>query len=439
MTEDDIDSIFATNVKGCMLTVKSCHLERSGGRVSRDPHELDHRPPTGFPGGLTTGLRRGSAFSARPASSFAPSIDQRRHAGNVVSEGLEDLGEDYLAEMTCRSRSAASARWRRSVAALFLATDEAHAGQTSSWTAARRSPNRWPRSRRCKWPLRAGMAALGPAPPRCETACDRDRVRKAASGERLGAERELAVRLGVSRSTLRATLDSLEEAGVVHRVRGRSGGIRLPAARRARPQRPHGAARLLCAVRVPVGCPRARPAPSRPARPAAALSLDPDELARGLPSPAGRAISPTGASPLPGRPLPARPLARGLDLRPAPGRLRAPRRRSRGADRGRGRNGGRCPRARGACRRSPDLDRARPGRPTGWRSSTRATLADRVRIIARVRGRDASPLGAAVEVAAPWTRRYCARGQSHLISRDMPTHRRWDVDIEPVQPSSRAT
>lgn len=44
-------------------------------------------------------------------------------------------------------------------------------------------------------------------------------------GERLGAERELAARLGVSRSTLRAALDALETAGVVHRVRGRSGGI----------------------------------------------------------------------------------------------------------------------------------------------------------------------------------------------------------------------
>jgi len=36
MTEEDIDSIFATNVKGCMLTVKACvpYLDRSGhGRV----------------------------------------------------------------------------------------------------------------------------------------------------------------------------------------------------------------------------------------------------------------------------------------------------------------------------------------------------------------------------------------------------------------------
>ncbi len=72
----------------------------------------------------------------------------------------------------------------------------------------------------------AGSAVLGPA-----AAGLRDRLLaeiadgKAAPGERLGAERELAARLGVSRSTLRAALDALEAAGVVHRVRGRSGGI----------------------------------------------------------------------------------------------------------------------------------------------------------------------------------------------------------------------
>ena len=46
-------------------------------------------------------------------------------------------------------------------------------------------------------------------------------------GERLGAERDLAERLGVSRSTLRQALASLESAGIVRRVSGRSGGIFL--------------------------------------------------------------------------------------------------------------------------------------------------------------------------------------------------------------------
>jgi GntR family transcriptional regulator len=44
-------------------------------------------------------------------------------------------------------------------------------------------------------------------------------------GERLGAERELAERLGVSRSTIRAALADLERNGVVRRARGRGGGI----------------------------------------------------------------------------------------------------------------------------------------------------------------------------------------------------------------------
>lgn len=43
-------------------------------------------------------------------------------------------------------------------------------------------------------------------------------------GERLGSERALAARYGVTRSTLRLALDSLERAGVIRRVPGRGGG-----------------------------------------------------------------------------------------------------------------------------------------------------------------------------------------------------------------------
>ena len=60
----------------------------------------------------------------------------------------------------------------------------------------------------------------------------RDRLKAAVEaaqpGARLGTERELAERLGVARSTVRAALADLERNGVVRRVRGRAGGIFVP-------------------------------------------------------------------------------------------------------------------------------------------------------------------------------------------------------------------
>lgn len=50
-------------------------------------------------------------------------------------------------------------------------------------------------------------------------------------GQKLGAERELAVKLGVSRSTLRQALASLETAGIVRRVPGRGGGTFIASAK----------------------------------------------------------------------------------------------------------------------------------------------------------------------------------------------------------------
>ena len=44
-------------------------------------------------------------------------------------------------------------------------------------------------------------------------------------GAKLGSERDLAERYGTSRSSLRQVLAALEEAGLVHRVIGRAGGI----------------------------------------------------------------------------------------------------------------------------------------------------------------------------------------------------------------------
>ncbi len=76
-------------------------------------------------------------------------------------------------------------------------------------------------NRGSQFPLSLGPAAVAV----------RDRLLKEISsgelapGQRLGAEREIAERLGVSRSTVRAALAELARSGAIRRARGRAGGI----------------------------------------------------------------------------------------------------------------------------------------------------------------------------------------------------------------------
>jgi 3-oxoacyl-[acyl-carrier protein] reductase len=131
MTEADIDTIFATNVKGTMLAVKAAiaPLARSGhGRVVITSSITG--PITGFPGWSHYGATKAAQLGFLRTAA----IELARHSitinavlpGNIATEGLADLGEDYIRTME------ASIPLRRlgSVAdignaALFFASDEA--------------------------------------------------------------------------------------------------------------------------------------------------------------------------------------------------------------------------------------------------------------------------------------------------------------------------
>jgi 3-oxoacyl-[acyl-carrier protein] reductase len=131
MTADDIDAIFATNVKGMMLAVKAAApaLAQSGrGRVIITSSITG--PITGYPGwshyGATKSAQLGFLHTA--AIELAPRGITMNAVlpGNIETEGLAELGPEY------RSRMEASIPQGRlgtgadiGNAALFLATDEA--------------------------------------------------------------------------------------------------------------------------------------------------------------------------------------------------------------------------------------------------------------------------------------------------------------------------
>jgi 3-oxoacyl-[acyl-carrier protein] reductase len=131
MTADDIDMIFATNVKGMMLTVKAAApaLARSGhGRVVVTSSITG--PITGYPGwshyGATKaaqlGFLRTAAIELAPAGITINAV----LPGNIETEGLEELGPEYRQRMEAsipQGRLGTGADIGH--AALFLATDEA--------------------------------------------------------------------------------------------------------------------------------------------------------------------------------------------------------------------------------------------------------------------------------------------------------------------------
>jgi 3-oxoacyl-[acyl-carrier protein] reductase len=131
MSEQDIDDIFAINVKGTMLSVKAClpALERSGhGRVILTSSITG--PITGFPGWSHYGATKAAqlGFLRTAAIELAPKgiTINAVMPGNIETEGLDELGPEY------REKMEGSIPQRRlgtvqdiGFAALYFATDEA--------------------------------------------------------------------------------------------------------------------------------------------------------------------------------------------------------------------------------------------------------------------------------------------------------------------------
>jgi 3-oxoacyl-[acyl-carrier protein] reductase len=131
MTEDVLDQVLGVNLKGTVFSVQAClpALQRSGhGRVILTSSITG--PITGYPGWTGYGASKAGqlGFMRTAAIELAPSrvTVNAILPGNIVTEGLAELGEDYAEKM------ASSIPLRRlgsvddiGYAALFLATDEA--------------------------------------------------------------------------------------------------------------------------------------------------------------------------------------------------------------------------------------------------------------------------------------------------------------------------
>lgn len=131
MTAADLDAVLATNLKGTIFSVQAClpALAASGhGRIVVTSSITG--PFTGYPGWSHYGASKAGqlGFVRTAAMELAPKgiTINAVLPGNVLTEGLDDLGQDYLDQM------AATVPQRRlgSVAdignaALFFATDEA--------------------------------------------------------------------------------------------------------------------------------------------------------------------------------------------------------------------------------------------------------------------------------------------------------------------------
>jgi 3-oxoacyl-[acyl-carrier protein] reductase len=131
MDERDIDDIFATNVKGTMLSVKAAldALERSGhGRVIVTSSITG--PITGFPGwshyGATKAAQLGFIRTAAIELAARNITINAVMPGNIETEGLDELGPEYRKTMEAAIPQGRLGKVEDiGNAALFFATDEA--------------------------------------------------------------------------------------------------------------------------------------------------------------------------------------------------------------------------------------------------------------------------------------------------------------------------
>jgi 3-oxoacyl-[acyl-carrier protein] reductase len=131
MTPADLETVLATNFKGTVFAVQAClaALTESGrGRIVITSSITG--PITGYPGWSHYGASKAAqlGFVRTAAMELAPRgiTINAVLPGNIFTEGLDDLGQDYLDQMTAsipQGRLGSPADIGN--AALFLSTDEA--------------------------------------------------------------------------------------------------------------------------------------------------------------------------------------------------------------------------------------------------------------------------------------------------------------------------
>jgi 3-oxoacyl-[acyl-carrier protein] reductase len=131
LTEEDIDLVLGTNLKGTILTVQAClPLLKASGRGRVILTSSITGPITGYPGWTHYGASKAGQLGFMRTAAIELARDgitvNAVLPGNIETEGLAAMGEDYLRRMT----AAIPLRRLGTVeeighTALFLATDEA--------------------------------------------------------------------------------------------------------------------------------------------------------------------------------------------------------------------------------------------------------------------------------------------------------------------------